>query len=90
MTATGSSTAPGAPAYRGAARGGAGRRARSAPGPPTSTARSCCSSSGCGSTGWRKVRHWGYVARQMPAMLRELAALPDSPLLACRSWVTRP
>lgn len=34
----------------------------------------------------RRVRSWSYVARQMPAMLRELAALPDSPLLAFRTW----
>jgi len=34
----------------------------------------------------RRVGSWTYVARQMPAMLRELAALPDSPLLWFRSW----
>ncbi len=34
----------------------------------------------------RRVRSWTYVARQMPTMLRDLAAMPDSPLLGFRSW----
>lgn len=36
----------------------------------------------------RSVRRWTWVERQMPAMLRDLSALPDSPLLAFRSWIS--
>lgn len=35
----------------------------------------------------RRVRHWWWVTRQMPKMLAELAATPDSPVLATKAWL---
>lgn len=35
---------------------------------------------------WRAVREWGWVFRQMPAMLASLARQPDSPLLGVQTW----
>ena len=35
-----------------------------------------------------KVRSWTWVARQMPAMIRDLMKLPDSPLLGAQTWVS--
>ena len=35
-----------------------------------------------------KLRHWTWVLRQMPAMIRDLRRQPDSPLLGVRTWVS--
>ncbi len=35
-----------------------------------------------------KVRHWTWVARQMPMMVRSLLHQADSPLLGVRTWVS--